>query len=170
MLSAFSHESRVVTLDCVEGWDQTSLFEGVAVIDLLEASNLSPDATTVVFAALDGYTTSLPLSAVRDRRLLLAYRVNNVTLPRSLGFPFILVAEDRWVQLVPVGDGNRGFDGHGLPGLLGSGAISNDGDVSNRSASGHTPRRALALALLAVWPCSWRCRPRDHVTTSSSGR
>ncbi len=96
VLGTFAHESRVVTLSCVEGWDETSLFEGVTVIDLLEASNLSPDATTVVFSALDGYTTSLPLSAVRDRRLLLAYRVNNLTLPRSLGYPFILVAEDRW--------------------------------------------------------------------------
>jgi DMSO/TMAO reductase YedYZ molybdopterin-dependent catalytic subunit len=96
VLDGFPHESRVVTLSCVEGWDATSLFEGVAVIDLLEASGLSPDATTVVFAALDGYTTSLPLSAVRDRRLLLAYRVNNLTLPRSLGSHFILVAEDRW--------------------------------------------------------------------------
>ncbi|MEN6341415.1 MAG: molybdopterin-dependent oxidoreductase [Methanospirillum sp.] len=96
VLGGFSHESRVVTLSCVEGWDETSLFEGVAVIDLLEASNLSPDATTVIFSALDGYTTSLPLAVVRDRRLLLAYRVNNLTLPRSLGYPFILVAEDRW--------------------------------------------------------------------------
>ena len=96
ILDEFPHERRVVTLSCVEGWDATSLFEGVAVIDLLAASDPSPDATTVVFAALDGYTTSLPLAAVRDRRLLLAHRVNNLTLPRSLGFPFILVAEDRW--------------------------------------------------------------------------
>jgi DMSO/TMAO reductase YedYZ molybdopterin-dependent catalytic subunit len=96
VLDEFPHENRVVTLSCVEGWDATSLFEGVAVIDLLEASDPSPDATTVVFSALDGYTTSLPLAAVRDRRLLLAHRVNNLTLPRSLGFPFILVAEDRW--------------------------------------------------------------------------
>jgi DMSO/TMAO reductase YedYZ molybdopterin-dependent catalytic subunit len=96
VLEVYPHESRVVTLSCVEGWDATSLFEGVAVIELLEASNLSDDATTVVFSALDGYTTSLPLSAVRDSRLLLAHRVNNLTLPRSLGFPFILVAEDRW--------------------------------------------------------------------------
>ena len=95
-LDKFPHESRVVTLSCVEGWDVTSFFEGVAVIDLLEASDPSPDTTIVVFAALDGYTTSLPLAAVRDRRLLLAHRVNNLTLPRSLGFPFILVAEDRW--------------------------------------------------------------------------
>jgi DMSO/TMAO reductase YedYZ molybdopterin-dependent catalytic subunit len=96
VLGGFAHESRVVTLSCVEGWDGTSLFEGVPVIDLLDASNLSPDATTVIFTALDGYTTSLPLSGVRDSRLLLAYRVNNITLPRSLGYPFILVAEDRW--------------------------------------------------------------------------
>ncbi len=96
VLDRFPRESRVVTLSCVEGWDATSLFEGVAVTDLLNASSLSPDATTVIFTALDGYTTSLPLSAIRDGRLLIAFRVNNLTLPRSLGFPFILVAEDRW--------------------------------------------------------------------------
>jgi len=96
VLSRFPSEGRVVTLSCVEGWDATALFEGVRVIDLLEASDLAPDATTVIFAALDGYSTSLPLQAVRDGRLLLAYRVNNLTLPRSLGSPFILVAEGRW--------------------------------------------------------------------------
>lgn len=96
VLDGFPSESRVVTLSCVEGWDATSFFEGVAVIDLLEASDLSQDATTVVFTALDGYATSLPLAAVRDHRLLLAHRVNNLTLPRELGFPFILVADDRW--------------------------------------------------------------------------
>lgn len=96
VLDRFPNESRVVTLSCVEGWDETSLFEGVAVIDLLDASGPSPDATTVIFTALDGYTTSLPISAVRDGRLLLAYRVNNITLPRSLGYPFILVAGERW--------------------------------------------------------------------------
>jgi DMSO/TMAO reductase YedYZ molybdopterin-dependent catalytic subunit len=94
--TGFPNESRVVTLSCVEGWDATSLFEGVAAIDLLEASGLSPDATTVIFSALDGYTTSLPLADVRDDRLLLAYGVNNLTLPRSLGYPFILIAEGRW--------------------------------------------------------------------------
>lgn len=96
VLAGFPHENRVVTLSCVEGWDATSLFEGVAVIDLLEASNISPDATTVVFGALDGYTTSLPLAVVRERRLLLAYGVNTIPLPRPLGYPFILVADDRW--------------------------------------------------------------------------
>ncbi len=96
VLARFPGEGRVVTLSCVEGWDATALFEGVRVIDLLEASNVSPSATTVIFSALDGYTTSLPLDAVRDGRLLLAYRVNNLTLPRSLGSPFILVAEGRW--------------------------------------------------------------------------
>ena len=85
VLEKFPHESRVVTLSCVEGWDATSLFEGVAVIDLLAASDPSPDATTVVFSALDGYTTSLPLAAVRDRRLLLAHRLTKPNHPWTNG-------------------------------------------------------------------------------------
>jgi DMSO/TMAO reductase YedYZ molybdopterin-dependent catalytic subunit len=96
LLARFPQERRIVTLSCVEGWDATSLFEGVPVIDLLETANLSPGTTTVIFAALDGYTTSLPIEAVRDGRLILAHRVNGITLPGSLGFPLILVAEGRW--------------------------------------------------------------------------
>ena len=54
------------------------------------------EATAVVFHAADGYTTSLPLQLVRDSKILLAYKMNEITIPEERGYPFIVVAEDHW--------------------------------------------------------------------------
>jgi len=50
--------SKVVTLDCVEGWSVKLLWEGVKVMDLLEEAGISRDANTIIFYAHDGYSTS----------------------------------------------------------------------------------------------------------------
>jgi DMSO/TMAO reductase YedYZ molybdopterin-dependent catalytic subunit len=55
-----------------------------------------PGANTVIFYAADGYSSSLPLDYIKERDFLLAYAMNNVTLPADRGFPFQVVAEDRW--------------------------------------------------------------------------
>jgi DMSO/TMAO reductase YedYZ molybdopterin-dependent catalytic subunit len=93
-----SHDAyrKVVTLSCVEGWDVTLLWEGVLVKDLLEEAGVRPEATTVIFKAEDGYTTTLPVEYIMDGDILLAYRMNGVTLPPERGFPFQLVAESKW--------------------------------------------------------------------------
>ncbi len=96
VLERFPRYRRVVTLYCVEGWEVTILWEGVRVSDLLQEAGVKPGADTVIFYAEDGYSTSLPLAYIEDRDILLAYAMNNVTLPPERGFPFQLVAEDRW--------------------------------------------------------------------------
>jgi DMSO/TMAO reductase YedYZ molybdopterin-dependent catalytic subunit len=96
VLGMYPHYSKVVTLHCVEGWDATILWEGVLVRDLIRHAGPDPRANTVVFTAHDGYTTSFPLSYLMDRDILMAYRMNNVTLPAERGYPFQLVAEDKW--------------------------------------------------------------------------
>ncbi len=96
LIERFPHYRKVVTLSCVEGWDVTILWEGVRVKDLLEEAGVKPGANTVIFYAADGYSSSLPLAYIEDRDILLAYAMNNVTLPAERGFPFQLVAEDRW--------------------------------------------------------------------------
>ncbi len=88
--------SKVVTLDCVEGWSVTILWEGVLMKDLLEEAGAKPEANTVIFYAYDGYSTTLPLDYIRNNDILLAYKMNNVTLPPERGFPFQVVAEDKW--------------------------------------------------------------------------
>ena len=96
LIERFPHYRKVVTLYCVEGWDVTILWEGVRVNDLLLEAGVKPGANTVIFYAEDGYSSSLPLTYIEDRDILLAYAMNNVTLPAERGFPFELVAEDRW--------------------------------------------------------------------------
>ena len=96
VLEKYPHYSKVITLVCVEGWDVTILWEGILVEDLLEEAGPYPQANTVVFSAADGYSTSLPLDYLHDRDIMLAFAMNGVTLPPERGFPFQLVAEDRW--------------------------------------------------------------------------
>ena len=96
LIERFPHYRKVVTLYCVEGWDVTILWEGVRVNGLLLEAGVKPGANTVIFYAEDGYSSSLPLTYIEDRDILLAYAMNDVTLPAERGFPFELVAEDRW--------------------------------------------------------------------------
>jgi DMSO/TMAO reductase YedYZ molybdopterin-dependent catalytic subunit len=87
---------KVVTLHCVEGWSVTILWEGVLVEDLITEAQVDPTATVVIFYAYDGYSTSLPLDYITDNNIMIAYKMNNVTLPPERGYPFQLVAESKW--------------------------------------------------------------------------
>lgn len=87
---------KVVTLNCVEGWSVDILWEGVKVADLLDSAGADTDARVIIFRSVDGYSTSLPASYIRDNNLLLAYKMNGVVLPPERGFPFQLVAQDKW--------------------------------------------------------------------------
>jgi len=96
VLNRYQHYKKVVTLDCVEGWSVTILWEGVLVRDLLTEADPLAGAETVIFHAYDGYTTSLPLDYIMDNDILMAYKMNDVVLPPERGFPFQLVAESKW--------------------------------------------------------------------------
>ncbi len=87
---------KVVQLDCVEGWSVKVLWGGVLVSDLIKEAGAKSSANTVIFRAADGYSTSLPLAYIEDNDILLAYKMNGVTLPAERGFPFELVAQDKW--------------------------------------------------------------------------
>jgi DMSO/TMAO reductase YedYZ molybdopterin-dependent catalytic subunit len=89
-------ESRVVIIHCVEGWDVKVLWEGVPLAALLDEAGPKPSANTVIFRSADGYSTSLPLATIRKKDILLAFRMNGLTLPEARGFPFQVVAEDKW--------------------------------------------------------------------------
>jgi DMSO/TMAO reductase YedYZ molybdopterin-dependent catalytic subunit len=93
-----NHQSyqKVVGLDCVEGWSVAILWEGLLVKDLLAGAKVKPEAKVVIFYAYDGYTTSLPLDYIMNNNILMAYKMNGVTLPPERGFPFELVAESKW--------------------------------------------------------------------------
>lgn len=87
---------KVVRLNCVEGWSVDIWWEGVLVRDLLDQAGADPVAKVVIFRAADGYSSSLPAAYLRDNDILLAAKMNGVKLPPERGFPFQLVAEDKW--------------------------------------------------------------------------
>lgn len=87
---------KLITLDCVEGWSVKLLWDGVLVKDLLNNAGIKPAARIVIFHAVDGYTTSLPLQYILDNNILLAYKMNGIAIPPERGFPFQLAAQDKW--------------------------------------------------------------------------
>lgn len=88
--------SKVITLNCVEGWSVKILWEGPLLSDVLNEAGVSPKANTVIFHCFDGYSSSLPLDYIVDKKIILASRINGVELPPERGFPFMVAAENRY--------------------------------------------------------------------------
>ena len=93
---ALPSEERLIRLYCVEGWNANILWQGVTLKSLISAAEPKAEVNTVIFHAVDGYTTSLPLTEILDGNLILAYNANGIALPPEMGYPFIFVAEDKW--------------------------------------------------------------------------
>jgi DMSO/TMAO reductase YedYZ molybdopterin-dependent catalytic subunit len=113
-----THYTKVVTLNCVEGWSVDILWEGILLKDLFDTVKLKSNVTTAIFYSYDGYSTSLPLQTILDRNIIIAYKMNGVVLPPERGFPFQLVAEDKlgykwakWITRIELSD-NANFEGY----------------------------------------------------------
>jgi DMSO/TMAO reductase YedYZ molybdopterin-dependent catalytic subunit len=96
IINGYTHYEKVVRLNCVEGWSVNILWEGVQVRDILADAAPLPEAKVVIFHAYDGYTTSFPIEYITENPILMAYKMNEVTMPPERGFPFTLVAESKW--------------------------------------------------------------------------
>jgi DMSO/TMAO reductase YedYZ molybdopterin-dependent catalytic subunit len=121
---------KVVTLNCVEGWDVTILWEGILVKDLIKEAGIDPKAKIVIFNSHEGYSTSFPLDYVMKNDIIMAYKMNGLTLPPERGFPFQLVAENKWgykwikwITQIELSD-NENYRGYWE-----SRGYSNDGDL-----------------------------------------
>lgn len=95
-LKTFPRQKRLVTTYCVEGWAVTILWEGIPISEFISRAGVGAKADTVIFHGVDGYTTSLEYKTVAGKNMLIADWANGIPLPAQLGFPFILVAEDKW--------------------------------------------------------------------------
>lgn len=118
VVNGFQAYQKVVTLHCVEGWSVDILWEGFLLEDLLSEVEIDSNATVVIFYAYDGYSTSLPLDYIFDNDILVAYKMNGLTLPIERGFPFQLVAESKygykwikWITEIELSD-NEDFRGY----------------------------------------------------------
>jgi DMSO/TMAO reductase YedYZ molybdopterin-dependent catalytic subunit len=96
VIDSYTNYKKVSELHCVEGWSVTILWEGVLVRELIEESKPLAEAKVVIFHAYDGYTTSFPIEYIMDNDILLAHKMNGITLPAERGFPFQLAAESKW--------------------------------------------------------------------------
>lgn len=96
---------QVATLPCVEGWSVTMLWQGIPLTELFDhIGGVGSEANTVIFIASDGYSSSLPLDYIKENNIMIAYKMNNVTLTPQLGWPFFLVANNqygyKWVEWI----------------------------------------------------------------------
>ena len=95
-ITNFTPFSKVVNLNCVEGWSFTAKWTGVPMKTLLDETGIKENATTVIFYSVDGYSTSHDINYLLDNNIMLAYRINDITLPPDRGFPLQLVAEGKY--------------------------------------------------------------------------
>jgi len=124
--------SKVVTINCVEGWSAKILWEGILLKDLFDKVKVKDTANTVIFYCVDGFTTSLPLKTILDGSIMIAYKINGEILPAQDGYPFMLVAENKlgykwakWIVRIELSDKS------GYTGYWESRGYSNDANVTN---------------------------------------
>ncbi len=95
-LLEYPSESRFVRMDCVEGWGFDAKWTGVTLNTIFDEAQVNANATEVIFYCADEYSTSLDIEYLRDNDIILAYKLNDITLPADRGFPLQLVAEDKY--------------------------------------------------------------------------
>ncbi|MFC2174818.1 molybdopterin-dependent oxidoreductase, partial [archaeon] len=101
-LLVFPRYSEVAYMPCVEGWGFTAKWTGLRATDLLDRAGVT--GPYVMFYASDGYSSGLPMEYLRENSVLLAYGINDLTLPADRGFPLQLVAKSKygykWVKWI----------------------------------------------------------------------
>jgi DMSO/TMAO reductase YedYZ molybdopterin-dependent catalytic subunit len=97
-LLAYPQVSKLADLDCVEGWGFTAKWTGPTLDSIFADAKVKPDAKIAIFYTADapeGYT-SLDLSYIQEKNIIIALKDNDITLPPNRGFPFHVVAEGKY--------------------------------------------------------------------------
>lgn len=112
------HTKKVIILNCVTGWSVKALWEGIPLSIIFDEAEIKEEANTVIFYSPDGYSTSLPLSFIMDNNIMIADKVNGLQLPPEQGFPFQLIAEQkygykwiRWIDRIEISN-NPDYKGY----------------------------------------------------------
>ena len=91
-LRAMPSVQQIATLECISnkiGNDLigTAIWNGIRLKDLLEKSEVKPDARYIVFRCADGYDVGIPLERGFQEGSILAYGMNGETLTTKHGYP-----------------------------------------------------------------------------------
>ncbi|PCR92627.1 sulfite oxidase-like oxidoreductase [Natrinema ejinorense] len=82
---------------CVTGWSKFDCeFTGVPFLELADRAGVDEDAVHVMFAALDDYTTDLPLEECMREEVLFAWGFDGEPLPEDHGGPLRVVTPHRY--------------------------------------------------------------------------
>jgi DMSO/TMAO reductase YedYZ molybdopterin-dependent catalytic subunit len=116
-------------LHCVTRWSRFDMaLTGVRVAPLLDRARPRPSATHALIHCFGGYSTNLPLAALRDEDVLIVHRAGGEPLAREHGGPARLLVPSRylwksakWVQSIELMD-------HDEPGFWERNGYHNDGD------------------------------------------
>ena len=106
------------TLECVSnsiyppaGLISNAKWTGVPLAALLKQAGLLADSKYVVFRCADGYTVGVPIERALESGGLLAYKMNDVTLPDEHGFPLRAIVPGiygmmnaKWITEIEVTD------------------------------------------------------------------
>jgi DMSO/TMAO reductase YedYZ molybdopterin-dependent catalytic subunit len=95
-LLSMPNKTETATLRCVDGPSGRAVYTGVPLRYLLERAGVQAGSQKVVFRAPDGYSTDLTLEDAMLDDVLLAYSMNNETLPANQGYPAKLVVPEQW--------------------------------------------------------------------------
>ena len=87
--------SRQVRQDCVGGFRNNSVMEGVPLSTILERAGVLPVARRTVFHCADGYDSSIEITDLLERDAFLAYRVNGEAVPQ-FGYPLRLAIPGKY--------------------------------------------------------------------------
>jgi hypothetical protein len=93
---SMDNSSEKETVRCVTGPSGTAEWVGVRLGAILDRAGVSSGAQEVVFYGLDGYSTSLKVADARRADVILAYTMNNETLPANQGYPLRTVVPGEW--------------------------------------------------------------------------
>ncbi len=97
-LQALPQTSKLNTLNCVEGWDFIAKWTGPKLEHIFQQAGVQPQAKIAIFYTTDvpeGYS-SLEVGYILDKGILIALKINDITLPDERGFPFQVMAESKY--------------------------------------------------------------------------
>jgi DMSO/TMAO reductase YedYZ molybdopterin-dependent catalytic subunit len=90
-------ETQRQDFHCVTGWSKFDCeFTGVTFPTLAERAGLHEDVVHVMFSALDGYTTNLPLEDCMRDDVLFVREYDDDSLPREHGGPLRVVTPHKY--------------------------------------------------------------------------
>ncbi|RBI61235.1 sulfite oxidase-like oxidoreductase [halophilic archaeon] len=90
-------ETQRQDFHCVTGWSKFDCeFTGVPFPTIAERAGVRDDAVHVMFSALDGYTTNLPLEECMREEVLFTWEFDGEQLPRKHGGPLRVVTPHRY--------------------------------------------------------------------------